>query len=117
MLYIAGPMTGHHEFNYPAFRVAADALTRAGYTVAHTGSLAALSFLTATGTAPKPADAYPHTYYLRHALAMLLECDSVALLPGWEASRGARVEVDVAHALGMTCLPVDVWIRQAYLSE
>ena len=54
MLYIAGPMTGHHEFNYPAFRVAADALTRAGYTVAHTGSLAALSFLTATGTAPNP---------------------------------------------------------------
>ena len=107
MLYIAGPMTGHHEFNYPAFQVAADALTRAGYTVAHT----------ATGTAPKPAHAYPHTYYLRHALAMLLECDSVALLPGWEASRGARVEVDVAHALGMTCLPVDVWIRQAYLSE
>ena len=106
MLYIAGPMTGHHEFNYPAFRVAADALTRSGYTVAHT----------ATGTA-QPADAYPHTYYLRHALAMLLECGSVALLPGWEASRGARVEVDVAHALGMTCLPVDVWIRQAYLSE
>ena len=90
MLYIAGPMTGHHEFNYPAFRVAADALTRAGYTVAHT----------ATGTA-QPADAYPHTYYLRHALAMLLECDSVALLPGWEASRAARVAVDVAHALGM----------------
>ena len=106
MLYIAGPMTGHHEFNYPAFRAAADAFNRAGYTVAHT----------ATGTA-QPADAYPHTYYLRHALAMLLECDSVALLPGWEASRGARVEVDVAHALGMTCLPVDVWIRQAYLSE
>ena len=107
MLYIAGPMTGYHEFNYPAFQVAADALTRAGYTVAHT----------ATGPAPLPHDAHPHQHYLRHALAMLLECDSVALLPGWEASRGARGEVDVAHALGMTCLPVDVWIRRAYLSE
>ena len=31
---------------------------------------------------------------------------------GWDCSRGARMEVDVAHALRLPVLPVEAWIAQ-----
>lgn len=38
---------------------------------------------------------------MRADLRALLDCDVVALLPGWEQSRGARREVSIADDLGM----------------
>lgn len=39
--------------------------------------------------------------YMRIALQQMLTCESVILLPGWERSTGANVELYVARALGM----------------
>jgi hypothetical protein len=39
--------------------------------------------------------------YLRRDIRVLLDCDGIALLPGWERSRGAQLEAHIAHALGM----------------
>ena len=40
-------------------------------------------------------------WYLRRDIAALVECDEIALLPGWMNSRGARLEHHVAAMLGM----------------
>lgn len=97
-IYVAGPMTGLEEFNYPAFRAASAALTAIGYDVDDPS----------TNDNPTPGDYHG---WLRAGLAQLIRCDAVALLPGWEASNGARLEVNVAATLGMRVAPLIDWIE------
>lgn len=47
--------------------------------------------------------------YMRVSLVDLAAADGVVLLTGWEESRGARVEQQVAVALGLPCDEVWVW--------
>jgi len=88
-LYLAGPMTGYPEFNYPAFTEAAGALRAGGETVVSPHELHDNDF------------SRPFDWYLRRDLKALCDCDAVALLPGWEDSRGAKLEVAVAEGLGL----------------
>lgn len=97
-VYLAGPMTGIPDHNFPAFTEAAKRLRAQGYTVI------------------SPHELHEHTdrdweYYIRHALRTLLDCDAVVLLPGWANSRGARLEKTVADAVGM---PVTEYDAKAY---
>ena len=41
----------------------------------------------------------------------MLMCDGVAVLPGWEASAGARLEVDIAQRLNVSIKDVYGWIK------
>lgn len=40
--------------------------------------------------------------YLRTDISFLLTCDIIALLPGWENSRGSRLEKHIADELGIS---------------
>lgn len=106
ILYVAGPMTGIPEFNYPAFNAAADQLRDAGYAVLNPVD----SEQHNPDSTPQPWD-----WYMRHALRMVTEADGIALLPGWQRSRGARLERLVGHHLHLPSHPVQVWILQAEL--
>lgn len=90
ILYIAGPMTGLADFNRPAFRMMADRLRRKGYRVVNPAEL------------PGETLNNPWDWYMRRDLAELVKCDGIVLLPGWEQSKGARLEHHVAVTLGMT---------------
>jgi hypothetical protein len=92
-VYIAGPMTGLPEFNFPAFAAVAKKLRALGcYVVSpHELSIQADRSL-----------ALPYEFYLRNSLKALLRCDEVVLLPGWERSKGACLEREIAQALKMT---------------
>ena len=92
-LYVAGPMTGLQDHNFPAFNHAAEQLRNTGYAVVNPADNGA-----------EPGQSWLH--YMRLDLAQMLTCDGVATLPGWQSSRGASLEVHVAHRLG---LPVRGW--------
>lgn len=94
-LYLAGPMSGLPEFNFPAFHARASALRLEGHTVLNPAELDGGD---TSGTWAE---------YLRRDLALLLECEAVAVLPGWEKSRGANLEVHVARSLEMPVLHAD----------
>lgn len=100
-LYIAGPMSGLPEFNYPAFRAAEEELRAAGYDVLNPVDV------DVTGTTE---DERTWEWYMRRTLAMMLAADHIATLPGWRDSRGARVEVETAERIGIGEAPVSLWL-------
>jgi len=78
-------MTDLPEFNYPAFFAAEKELTMLGYEV--------------TNPADNPTqDTWED--YMRHDIKQLMDCHAVALLDGWEDSKGAGIEVGIALKLG-----------------
>jgi nucleoside 2-deoxyribosyltransferase len=103
-IYIAGPMTGLPDFNYPAFDAAEVALRTAGFEVLNPTSSEAEN----TTGAPREWD-----WYMRRALRMVIAADAIAVLDGWWRSRGATLEVHVAQNLCMDIESVDSWLSQA----
>ena len=93
-LYIAGPMTGLPENNYPAFHQAAGELRAAGYRVLNPAEN------------PEPCRNPTWQDWMRAALAQLIQADAIATLDGWNESRGATVEVALAGAIDIPCDPV-----------
>lgn len=103
-IYVAGPMTGLPDYNYPAFNAAAEQLRAAGYAV--------LNPVDSEKHNPTPGTPQGWDWYMRHALRMVLNVDGLAVLPGWESSKGALLEVDVARALALTVRPLDAWLAE-----
>jgi len=92
-IYIAGPMTGLPELNFPAFHRAAQLLRARGFDAVN----------------PAEINADPSAGWqvcMRMDIAHLVTCDAVALLPGWERSRGAALEHHIATALSMRVGPI-----------
>lgn len=91
-IYISGPMTDMLLHNFPAFYATARRLRAAGYRVVN------------------PAENFggrtdlPRSVYMRADTMLLAMCDAIALLPGWQNSRGARVEYLLAYEMGMEIL-------------
>jgi len=86
-IYLSGPMTGLPDYNRPAFARVAEQLRSEGKTVFNPGDIG-----------PKE-NIMPRAWYMRKDLDALLRSDSLYLLPGWEASEGAKLEVAIAKEL------------------
>jgi hypothetical protein len=97
-LYLAGPMTGYPDWNFPLFNRTAADLRRLGYRVLN--------------PADNGLDETDWTVCMRRAIAMLIQADALALLPGWQESKGARLEHIIASALGMDVRNVDVLLTE-----
>lgn len=118
-LYIAGPMTGLPQFNFPAFDSMAESLRRAGYRVVSPAELDDPEDRAAALASP---DGHMHgghhmnkTWgdFLARDVKLIADgdaegpIDGIIVLPGWERSRGARLETFVGR---MLCeKPVYTW--------
>lgn len=101
-IYIAGPMTGKPDWNYPAFFDADEWLGSIGIEAINPAKADGETLAEALGQAGAvDAPTKPWTEYLRQALVQVAGADGMLLLPGWQESKGARLEVHVAKQLGM----------------
>lgn len=95
--YLAGPMRGIPEYNFPAFFKAAAELRMHGLDVWSPAE----HDVNQDGFDPAKDTAQPMKHYMRRDLPAVLDADIVCVLPGWENSQGARLEVHVAQACGI----------------
>jgi hypothetical protein len=88
-VYISGPMTGIADFNYPAFEKAKSDLEDLGFIVK------------SPHEAPKCKD---WIGYMRFDIKLLCDCDYIYMLSGWENSKGAKIEKQIAEWLELKFL-------------
>lgn len=88
--YLSGPMTGLPDNNYPEFNRVSASLRTHGMRVINPAENTPPSCGTWAG-------------WMRKALIQVAMADGVIVLPGWEKSRGAKLEVYVASQLGIPC--------------
>jgi hypothetical protein len=87
-IYIAGPCSGIKDMNRPAFNAEAARLRALGFDVVSPVELC-----------PEPNLTWGE--YMRRDIPAMLTCDTIALLPGHEMSRGALLEITIGRALNM----------------
>lgn len=91
-IYLAGPMTGYPDYNFPAFAEARKKLRSLGAEVHCPAELGQV-------------EEWEWEQYMRRDLiAMLTNCRAVVVLEGWSRSRGAQMEVNIAAKLRMPVL-------------
>lgn len=110
-LYIAGPMTGLPDLNFPAFHLAAKRLRAQGFEVINPTEI-------------NPDQHMSWQACMRTDIAALVFCDGIHLLPGWQNSDGATLEHDIALRLGLAITypdgeakPMPVAYHYKYISD
>lgn len=98
--YLAGPMAGYPEHNFPAFSEAANVLRLCGFDIVSAHEIN-------HGETPETRGSKSHAEYMKADLKVLLECDGIILLEGWPRSKGAMIEFNTAVACGMDVLLYD----------
>lgn len=86
IIYLAGPMSGLPDSNYPAFNSEAARLREKGFDVRNPA---------------EGPECFSWADYMRNALIMMMQCDTIRLLPNWTSSKGALLEAHIAEQLGM----------------
>jgi hypothetical protein len=87
-LYLAGPMTGYLDLNFPAFHAEAARLRALGFEIVNPAEL-------------NEGNDGDWLACMRVDIAHAVYCDGIALLPGWEQSRGALIEHNLIRDLGL----------------
>jgi hypothetical protein len=94
-VYLSGPMTGMPELNFPRFHEEAARLRRKGYEVTNPAEI-------------NPDASMEWKDCMRADIKALCDCDTIALLPGWMNSKGAHLELHIAHRIGLCVVDVAV---------
>ena len=91
-VYISGAIA-HHDIDErrAAFAAAACGIRNAGYTPVNPFE----------NGLPQSVDWRKH---MRVDIGLLLQCDRIYMLRGWELSKGAKLELDVASSCGIEVL-------------
>lgn len=104
-IYLSGPISGVENGNQEAFNDAAEALRKHGH-----GVLSPIELDETDGVDPAaPHDPEEYAQLLARDILLIAErgIEAVALLDGWEHSKGARAEVEFARACGLDLYTLD----------
>lgn len=93
-VYLSGPMSGLREENYPAFDAVADRLKAAGFRVVNPAHLG-------RQMRAKMRETPTWDHYMRMSIVGMMVADVVLFLDGWENSKGAKIERELAMRLDM----------------
>ena len=118
-LYLAGPMRGYKDFNFPAFIEATKKLREAGYIVSCPAEMDRADGFNEEVLArmsDKEVMEYTRRVFPRDAISVC-GSDGIALLDGWSVSKGASAEVAIANAMGIPCRPVVGWLNLAEIEN
>lgn len=91
-LYLSGPMDNVEDFNHPLFHRVAKEFRDANFAVCNPAE-----FFDGDKTRQRKE-------YMREAFKYVLEADTIVLLPGWENSKGARLEAAMATELDLAIM-------------
>lgn len=100
-VYVSGPITGIPDLNRDAFAAAAAALKAHG-----------LEPLNPHDVVPNSDTATWEQCLRADITSLVQECDGIALLDGWETSRGSKLEVHIGMALHMKVQPLQSWLEE-----
>lgn len=106
VFYVAGPMRGYPEANFPAFDEARDRGIALGYGIISPADMDRVNGIDGTEGDEEYSGADMARQFVTRDTAALLSLraelgDGIALLPGWERSTGATAEFFVARWLGL----------------
>jgi uncharacterized protein DUF4406 len=109
-IYIAGPINGVHNGNREAFAERAKLLASAGYEPVNPWDISPgvhQGECIGDDVAVNDEDG-EHRYgcLLRADIEVMMFCDGVSLLDGWDKSRGASTEKHVADSIGLPIIEV-----------
>ncbi len=96
-IYISGPISGMPNGNKNAFAHAAIDLQSIGHVPVN----------------PREnglPDEAPWEAHMKMDVKLLVDCDGIAMLPGWEESRGATLEHNLARDLKIEIRTLENWL-------
>lgn len=100
LAYLAGQMRGLHRYGFPIFHHAAHVLRGKGWEI-----ISPAEMDEDLGFNPD-LSLEDNNFNLQEAMhrdiSALLRCDSIVLLPNWRNSEGAKLELAIAQALGLS---------------
>lgn len=100
-VYLSGPMSGYPGLNYDAFHTAEKIINQSDPTIEVIN--------------PASVDLGEHgswEAYMRHHIEVIVrDVHAIVTLPGFECSRGAALEVYLAHQLGIPVMPLATWMQ------
>ena len=99
-VYIAGPMRGYKDYNFPAFYKAEEALYHMGAEPINPARLDENSGFDPT---KDKVTRKMKEQFIRRDVEAVMACDSLVALKGWRKSQGATVEVQLAQWRGIPC--------------
>jgi hypothetical protein len=105
-------MTGRELFNFPAFDYATAQWRDAGWDAVSPADITRAFWRREFGEEFDPSSTDPriaaggdiYNRFLREGVRALADCDAIALLPGWEKSKGVAKELTVARVLGLSIM-------------
>ena len=101
-IYLAGPMTGYPEHNFPAFDYAKSRLQFDWEVISPADMDRKIGFDPTQGDTLDGIDIHEFTMdCIRRDTEAIRNVDALALLHGWERSKGARAEVMLAQWIGL----------------